>query len=127
MHDSFKVSKSPLSIEEIEKIDSSGLPLMARHRIRLLAHCLSCFKAISSSISADDFPSNQERLTWLIKQPNVSNDREFVSSLLEQLSGAERHLRALAIECNTSPLDLTLDDLIDEGVRTSRLSNSFDH
>ena len=114
-------AQSPLSIEEIERIDSSGLPLMIRHRIRLLAHCLACFKSISSSTAHRDFPSNQECITWLMDQPTLSNDREFVFVLLEQLDGAERCLKELAIERKMSPLDLTLDDLLEEALRASEL------
>ena len=121
MFDQSILDKSLLSIEEIDRIDSSGLSLVLRHRIRLLAHCLSCFKAMSSSTSSGDFPSNQERLNWLIDQPSLSNDREFVFVLLEQLAGVERYLKGLAIECNSSPLDLTLEDLINEALRASNL------
>ena len=121
MFDSSIMAKSPLNIEEIQRIDSSGLSSTVRHKIRLLAHCLSCFKQISSRTSAGDFPSSQECLNWLIDQPALRNDREFVFILLEQLNGAERHLKQLAIKCKTSPLDLTLNDLINEGLKGSKL------
>ena len=73
---------SPLSIEEIKLIDATGLPMVDRHHLRLLAHCLSFFKASSTSksTSSGDFPSKQERLKWLIDQPALSNEEAFFNS-----------------------------------------------
>ena len=121
MRDPSKFSQSPLSIEDIEKIDASGLSTMSRHRIRLLAHCLSFFKEITKNCTSKDLPSKQSLLKWLLEQPSLVNDREFVYVLLEQFLGAERHLENLAIECEISPLELTLDDLINEGLRLNKL------
>ena len=76
MFDQSILAQSPLSIEEIQKIDSSGLSIMLRHRIRLLAHCLACFKRMNNSSSFGELPSKQDCLNWLLAQPSLSNDRE---------------------------------------------------
>ena len=123
MFDSPRLSKTPLSIEEIEEIDSSGLPLIVKHKIRIFAHCLSCFKAMSSNTFDGEYPSYQERLNWLLDQPALRHDKEFVFILLEQLEGAERYLNELAHKCNISPLQLTLKDLIDESLKSESFSS----
>ena len=118
MVDLLKLTKSPLSIADFDKIESSGLSLISKHRIRLLAHCLSCFKEVTQNSSMDGLPSKQMLLKWILQQSSLANDREFVDILLEQFLNAERHLEKLAIECNVSPLELTLDNLLEEGFRS---------
>ena len=76
---------------------------------------------MNNSSSFGELPSKQDCLNWLLDQPSLSNDREFVFVLLEQFVRAELHLKQLSIECKISPLELTLGDLIDEELRVSKL------
>ena len=116
-------SDSPLSIEEINRIDSTGLSSIDRHHLRLIAHSLACFKAMSNGSNSGPLPKEKERLKWLLAQPALNNEKTFVYELLDQLARAARQLERMADQCNVSPLELTLEELI-----KSRLSSiSHEH
>ena len=104
---------SPLSIEEINLIEVTGLPLIDRHHLRLLAHCLACFKLMAKGSPSGSFPNEEDRLKWLTSQSVFNNEKDFILVFLEQLSGAGKQLEVLAKEYNISPLELTLERLID--------------
>ena len=103
---------SPLSIEEIKLIDATGLPMVDRHHLRLLAHCLASFKTMANDASSGPLPEEQDRLEWLMSQPAFTNEIDFVIVLLEQFSLAGNQLERLAATLNISPLELTLEKLI---------------
>ncbi len=111
---------SPLSIDEIKRIDATGLPSIDRHHLRLLAHCLSCFKSISRGSTIGTLPKEQDRLKWIFSQPSLINDREFAFLFLDQLASAGLQLEKLADEYQISPLELTLDELIAASLRTNQ-------
>ena len=81
--------------------------------MRLQAHCLSCFKTIANGSHQGPLPLEKERLQWCLHHPNFSEDRAFIEVFLEQLAFAGCQLEDLASELGISPLELTLEDLID--------------
>ncbi len=103
---------SPLSISDIKRIDATALSISDRHYLRLLAHCLFCFKEIANGSSYGALPSKQKQFQWLLVQPALSNDQEFILLLLEQFVLVGKQLESLANELQISPLELTLDQLI---------------
>lgn len=103
---------SPLSLSDIQKIDATELPSMERHYLRLLAHCLFCFKEIANGSSFGALPSEEDQFQWLLAQPTLSTDKEFAFILLEQFALVANQLERLAEEFRISPLELTLDELI---------------
>jgi len=38
--------ESPLSLKEIQRVEELNLSILAKHHLRLLAHCLFSFKAM---------------------------------------------------------------------------------
>ncbi len=112
MVDSGKLTSSPLSLEDIQKIDESGLSNIDRHYLRLLAHCLGCFKSISANSLSGPIPNKADRLEWLMMQSDYINDKAFISAFLEQLDIAASQLERLAKERKMTPLELTIDELI---------------
>ena len=120
MLDQNRFLDSPLSFEEIERIDATGLPIIDRHYLRLLAHCLSCFKGMANGSNVGAFPEEQDRLKWLLAKPALIDEREFVFALLDQLASAGLQLEKIADQCNISPLELTLQELIDFSLRASQ-------
>ena len=44
---------NPLNIETIQEIDNLDLPIMQKHHLRILAHCLQILKIINSNNSSD--------------------------------------------------------------------------
>ncbi len=109
---------SPLSIEEINRIDSTGLSSIDRHHLRLIAHSLACFKLISHGPNSGPLPKENERLKWLLAQPSLNNEKIFVNNLLDQLASAALQLETIADQFNISPLELTLEELIKSRLRS---------
>ena len=117
MFDQEDFNDSPLRLEEIQKIDATGLSSIERHHLRLLAHCLCCFKSIANGSSLGPLPQEEDRLKWLLAQPALANEEAFASLLLEQFVVAGCQLERLADECKITPLELTLEDLIQYGLK----------
>lgn len=103
---------SPLSMEEIQLIESTGLPAIDRHHLRLLAHSLACFKLMAEGLSYGPLPKDEECLSWLSSQPAFINEKDFIIVFFKQLKSAGKQLEVLADECRISPLELTLELLI---------------
>ena len=114
---------SPLSFEDIATIDETGLSIVDRHHLRLLAHCLSCFKQMAKGSSIGALPSEDVRLKWLLAQPALTNEREFVFLLLDQLTVAGLQLEKLATACDISPSELTLEELINDSLKSGLASS----
>ena len=104
---------SPLSKEDINLIGSTNLSVSEKHHLRMLLHCLECFKSMSHSNEEGLIPEKEVWLEWCLKNPKMFKDDEFVQVLFEQFSGAAIQLEKLATDLKVAPLDLTLRDLID--------------
>ncbi len=103
---------SPLSLEDISLIGSSNLSVNEKHHIRMLAHCLGCFKSMRKNKEEGLIPTKEEWLEWCLTHPVMIKDDEFVQVLFEQFSGAAVQLEELANFFKVAPLDLTLNHLI---------------
>ena len=104
---------SPLSAEHINLIGSVNLSIVEKHHLRMLAHCLECFKSMSKGNEEGRIPRKEVWLEWCLKNPIMFKDDDFVQVLFEQFSGAAIQLQKLATTLKVAPLDLTLKDLID--------------
>ena len=96
----------------IERIDSTLLPQLDRHHLRVLSHCLDSFQDMAAPWSTGAIPDEDQRRHWCRKQPVVAEDPAFLDTLLLQLNAAADQLNRLALELGKAPLALTLDDLI---------------
>ena len=104
---------SPLSKEDINLIGSANLSVIEKHHLRMLLHCLECFKAMSQGKKEGLIPPKEVWLEWCLKNPKMFKDDEFVQVLFEQFSGAAIQLERLSNTLKVAPLDLTLRDLMD--------------
>ena len=104
---------SPLSSEEINLIGLTNLSASEKHHLRMLAHCLHCFKSMSKDNPRGLIPEKEEWLEWCLKNPIMAKDDEFVHVMFEQFSGAAIQLENLSNDLKVAPLDLTLRNLID--------------
>ena len=109
--DNFK--NSPLSKEDIDLIASTHLSVSEKHHLRMLLHCLECFKSMSQENKEGLIPAKDVWLEWCLKNPKMFKDDEFVQVLFEQFSGAAIQLERLSNALKVAPLDLTLRDLLD--------------
>jgi len=104
---------SPLSKEEVDLIGSTNLSVSEKHHLRMLLHCLECFKSMRKENQEGFIPGKEVWLEWCLKNPIMMKDDEFVQVLFEQFSGAAAQLEKLSNVLKVAPLDLTLSDLID--------------
>ena len=102
-----------INADAIVRIDSTLLPQLDRHHLRLLFHCLDSFQAMEP-ISGKQLPDKAVRREWCERQPVVAGDPSFVDELLRQFDAAAEQLEELAQRYNKQPLNLTLDDLIQD-------------
>ena len=104
---------SPLSKEDINLIALANLSVREKHHLRMLAHCLQCFKSMSKKNQGGLIPSKEEWLEWCLENPLMLQDDEFVQVMFEQFAGAAIQLERLSNDLKVAPLDLTLSNLIE--------------
>ena len=109
--DNFK--NSPLSNDDINLIGSTNLSVSEKHHLRMLAHCLQCFKSMSKENQEGLIPLKEEWLEWCLENPLMLQDDEFVQVMFEQFAGAAIQLERLSNDLKVAPLDLTLSNLIE--------------
>ena len=104
---------SPLSKDDINLISLTNLSVSEKHHLRMLAHCLHCFKSMNTEHSGGLLPVKEEWLEWCLKNPLMLKDDDFVQIMFEQFSGAAIQLERLSNDLKIPPLQLTLKNLID--------------
>ncbi len=104
---------SPLSEDDINLIALTNLSVTEKHHLRMLAHCLQCFKSMRKHNPTGLIPLKDEWLEWCLKNPIMLKDDEFVQVMFDQFSGAAIQLERLANDLKVAPLNLTLRNLID--------------
>lgn len=102
-----------LSQEDLELLESSLLPALERHYLRLLAHGLRTFQAIAASTT------NPQRLpdltaieTWAARQAPLADDPGFRDAFVEQLSRLVDPLEEIAARFGQPSLTLHLSQLV---------------
>ena len=53
----------------IERIDSTLLPQLDRHHLRVLSHCLDSFQSMAAPGSTGAIPDENQRRRWCQQQP----------------------------------------------------------
>ena len=104
---------SPLSKEDINLISLTNLSISEKHHLRMLAHCLQCFKSMSKKNQGGLIPVKEVWLEWCLENPLMLEDDEFVQVMFEQFAGAAIQLERLSNDLKVAPLDLTLSNLIE--------------
>lgn len=104
------LSTGPLSHAELAQLESTLLPALERHHLRLLAHGLRSLQAIAGRRSGP-IPTTQEIADWASRQPSISTDAAFQQLFTTQLSRLGTDLSQLAAQRRCEPLALDLSDL----------------
>ena len=87
---------SPLSNEMAQNIDNLNLPIIQKHHIRILAHCLEVLKEIAN----DDISFFEEEdllREWCGRQSQEFQDERFNQIFYEQMSSAAKKLNKTEI------------------------------
>ena len=102
---------NPLNIETIQEIDNLDLPIIQKHHIRILAHCLQILKIINS----DNSPKYQEKNSlreWCDNQSKKFDDKKFSDLFYEQLESTSKKLSIFSKKIGKTIEDLEIDDLV---------------
>ena len=103
---------SPLSDEVVKNIDQLNLPIIQKHHIRLLAHCLEILKGIAKDDDISLFEEDELLREWCEKQSKKFNDKNFQQLLYEQMSSAAKKLNSFSEGIEKKINELDLEDLI---------------
>ena len=102
---------NPLNIETIQEIDNLDLPIMQKHHLRILAHCLQILKAIDLNSSFESQNKNLLR-EWCDSQSKKFDDKNFSDLFYSQLESTSKKLSIFSKKIGKSIVDLEIDDLV---------------
>ena len=102
---------NPLNLETIQEIDNLDLPIMQKHHLRILAHCLQILKIINIDNSFEYQNKNSLR-EWCDNQSKKFDDQRFTDLFYEQLESTSKKLSAFSKKIGKNIEDLDLDDLV---------------
>ena len=102
---------NPLNMQTIEEIDNLDLPIMQKHHLRILAHCLQILKNISEANSFENQNKNPLR-EWCDNQSKKFDDKQFSDLFYEQLESTSKKLSIFSKKIGKSIEDLEIDDLV---------------
>ena len=104
-------SSDPLKIEIIREIDNLDLPIMQKHHLRILAHCLQILKTINANNSFEYQNKNLLR-EWCDNQSKKFDDKKFSDLFYHQLESTSKKLSTFSKQIGKTIEDLEIDDLV---------------
>ena len=102
---------NPLNMQIIQEIDNLDLPLMQKHHLRILAHCLEILKILNADNSFE-YQNNNPLREWCDNQSRKFDDRKFSDLFYEQLESTSRKLSTFSKKIGKNIEDLEIDDLV---------------
>ena len=102
---------NPLNIQTIKEIDNLDLPIMQKHHVRILAHCLQILKIIDVDNNFEYQNKNPLR-EWCDNQSKKFDDEKFSDLFYEQLESTSKKLSTFSKKIGKSIEDLEIDDLV---------------
>ena len=100
-----------LNIETIQEIDNLDLPIMQKHHLRILAHCLHILKVINLDDSFE-YQNKNPLKEWCDNQSKKFDDKKFSDLLYEQLDSTTKKLSIFSKKIGKNIEDLEIDDLV---------------
>ena len=102
---------NPLNIQTIKEIDNLDLPIMQKHHVRILAHCLQILKIINVDDSFECQNNNPLR-EWCDNQSKKFDDKKFSDLFYHQLESTSKKLSTFSRKIGKNINDLEIDDLV---------------
>ena len=102
---------NPLNTEIIQEIDNLNLPIMQKHHLRILAHCLQIFKIINVDNSFE-YQNKNLLKEWCDNQSKKFDDKKFSDLFYEQLESTSKKLSTFSKKIGKNIEDLDVDDLV---------------
>ena len=100
-----------LNMQTIQEIDNLDLPIMQKHHLRILAHCLQILKIINADNSSENQNTNPLR-EWCNNQSKKFDDKKFSDLFYEQLDSTAKKLNTFSKKIGKNIEDLEIDDLV---------------
>ena len=100
-----------LNIEIIQEIYNLYLPIMQKHHLRILAHCLQILKIIILNNSLEYQNKNHLR-EWCDNQSKKFDDKKFSDLFYEQLESTSKKLSTFSKKIGKNIQHLEIDDLV---------------
>ena len=88
---------NPLNIQTIKEIDNLDLPIMQKHHLRILAHCLQILKIINAENSFE-YQNKSLLREWCDNQSKKFDDTKFSDLFYEQLESTSKKLNTFSKE-----------------------------
>ena len=110
MSNHFDPLSNPLNIEFIQEIDNLDLPIMQKHHLRILAHCLQILKSINEY--SCEYQNKNFLREWCNNQSKKFNDKKFSDLFYNQLESTSKKLSTFSKKIGKSIEDLEIDDLV---------------
>ena len=102
---------NPLNIQTIKEIDNLDLPIMQKHHVRILAHCLQILKIINADNSLEYQNKNSLR-EWCDNQSKKFDDKKFSDLFYKQLESTSKKLSTFSKKIGKNIEELEIDDLV---------------
>ena len=102
---------NPLNIKTIQEIDSLDLPIMQKHHLRILAHCLQILKIINV-VNNFEYQHKYPLREWCDSQSKKFDDKKFSDLFYEQLESTSKKLSTFSKKIGKNINDLEIDDLV---------------
>ena len=102
---------NPLNIKTIKEIENLDLPIMQKHHVRILAHCLQILKSVTADNSSKLSHENPLR-AWCDDQSKQFDDENFSDLFYEQLESTEKKLTTFSQNIGKNIEDLEIHDLV---------------
>ena len=100
-----------LNMQTIQKIDNLDLPIMQKHHLRILAHCLQVLKILNVDNNFEYQNKNPLR-EWCDNQSKKFDDKKFSDLFYEQLESTSKKLSIFSRKIGKRIEDLDIDDLV---------------
>ena len=100
-----------LNTQTIQAIERLDLPMMQKHHVRILAHCLNVLQTNDVDNSSLNSLKNSLK-TWCDNQSKKFDDEEFSDLLYEQLLSTAKKLNAFSENIDKKVQDLDVYDLV---------------
>ena len=100
-----------LNMQTIQEIDNLDLPIMHKHHVRILAHCLQILKIINADNGYELSDKNFLR-DWCDNQSRKFNDQKFSDLFYAQLDSTAKKLNTFSQRIGKNIEDLEIDDLV---------------
>ena len=102
---------NPLNMETIKEIESLDLPIMQKHHVRILAHCLQILKIVTADNSFE-YQNKNTLKEWCDNQSKKFDDKKFSDLFYEQLESTAKKLNTFSQGIGKNIEDLEIDDLV---------------